>query len=366
MSPGLRHMLWALCVWISLTSFAPQLWAVSGYATEESLQFESEIYLARIDFALQRLDDMAALIKDEKDSGAWGALADPAKKRMFELVDEIRENNRRLPQQYYLEIELLSGKKIWVLREDIQQLKDRYTRTRGIISFAFAQKTLTQSGISDQTLGDIAAGIELRRSKNRSQDDESQLSAWLERIKSQIMAWLQNLFPQGDDTDDDMGQLEQALTWLAFTMFILLAIVLLWLLYKLVRGMFKKDGRRQVEQKATPLYPELQKLTGSSYWKQALDLMEDDDLREALRMFFHAWMHMLHDSFDSPMPWVDETNREWLKRASEKLPPQVQADTSRMARLFDRHWYGMRQPDREDVAHYRDTLQDIIGGGGGS
>ena len=335
--------------------------ATGGYASEESLRFESQIYQTRVDYVLQRLGEMQNLLASAPDGMAWGALDDATKKRLLDIVDELKEGSLRLPDTYYLDIDLMRAGQVSAIRADITRLQERYTRTGKMIAEAFAaEKT---GGISDNTVADIAAAIELKRRKALPEDNAGTMNAWLEKIKDWIIAWLQKIFPKGTGDNEGMGKLGDALTYLAITLFALLAGILLWLLYKLLRGMVR-DERRKKERPATPVYPDLQKLTGSSYWKQALALMEQGAMREALRMFFHAWMHMLHDGFGSPMPWVDETNREWLKRAAPSLPPRVQADTARIARLFDRHWYGMREPKQEDVIHYRDTLKNILEQGG--
>ncbi len=195
----------------------------------------------------------------------------------------------------------------------------------------------------------------LRQHQQREEPDSFDLYS--------IIEWIRNLlgieFSKGGAEDSGSGLLSRTAMAISILVLVVLGLLIALHIRRLILRRMKESKhptRRTIS--AQVLH---EQLVSSQEWSKADELFEQGEYRLALRMYFFAWLNMLEQLFGVDKPFEDETNREWLKRVYQSMPESVRTDTIDIVRNFDRHWYGLREPDSRRIERFRALLIEFAG-----
>ncbi len=327
---------------------APQIgaWELSVYNAKRLSDFVDSLVLAA--------DEIKGIADLDKRRSATDVFAENLK-RLLEMFAEMR-----IPRDWCLASEADLPTEPSRARERLLKMKPCLA---ALLEEAKALEDYSKPDYAklEETSEKINAFIKEKQKNRLKSQQETALAQFWETLQEWIKALIKRFFGSARPSESAGQTFDKWVSTAVAAAFAALAAYLALRIYRRLKRAKRKDEPKKGL--ALSGSAPLSALVADANWAEADRLAAQGKNREAFRLYFHAWMSVLSDVFGSPLPRYDETNREWLARALPFLPEEAGANSKTAAEAFDRHWYGLVEPDAESVAGFRRLLKSLADGG---
>lgn len=331
----------------SSPAFPPQMgaWELTVYNAKRLSDFVDSLVLAA--------DEIKGMTDLDKRRAATDVFAENLK-RLLDMFAEMR-----VPRDWCLASET-------DLPTEPSRARERLLRMKPCLSVLMEEakaqeneKKPDYAGLED-TAEKINAFIKEKQKNRLKSQQETAMGQFWETLQEWIKTLIKKFFGVAKPAESAGQTFDK---WVSAAVAAAFAALAGYLAFKIYRRL-KRIKRRDEPKRGLALSGSapLSALIANSNWAEADRLAAQGKNREAFRLYFHAWMSVLSEVFGSPLPRYDETNREWLARAMPFLSEEAGGNSKTAADAFDRHWYGLVEPDGESVAKFRKLLTALADG----
>ncbi len=188
------------------------------------------------------------------------------------------------------------------------------------------------------------------------QAGESVFQRWLR----EILEWLANLWPKPQVPSGGFSGMESFVYVMRILLYIGLAAVIGFLIFKVVPLLFpnlKRTAKLKKENRVILGEHIAENENASDLFREADRLAREGNLRGAIRKGYIA---LLCDLSDRKVIGLarHKTNRDYLRdvRTRRELHPRMKVVTE----TFERHWYGFQESGEQDWTRFRDEYDQAI------
>ncbi len=190
----------------------------------------------------------------------------------------------------------------------------------------------------------------------------------IERWLNKIMDWLEEFFPETDKSREGPGKGWMSsvhdLLWVLLVVLVSLLGVFLWRTLKR-----RKERQSATISEAIPAVPDLtddqveaDELPADQWMVMAKELMDRGEFRLALRALYLSTLAHLAENemitiakYKSNRDYKQELGRRGIEKEG------ILAVFSENVTVFDRSWYGMHKVTRNDLEHFSENQERIMG-----
>lgn len=220
-------------------------------------------------------------------------------------------------------------------------------RTMALLDTMLASQTAFQPDgqASITSLNDILSRAEFQWAESETQPP------WWQEIWRQFLAWLRDLFPQSDGSDDALTIEAVLLNYLLTGLGTLLLIAILIYVLRSLSVSFVSDTALDGNGDGSQV-----PLTADAALSRAQELSGSGDYRTAVRYLYLSALLSLEEHgllrYNRSL-----TNREYLRSVAHL--PELAAILREVVEVFDRVWYGYQPLDQSSYNHYAARVAEL-------